>query len=543
MKVIAVIEADYERGALGTRSRLGDALAGETVIRRTLRQTLAARRVASVHLVVPARQQAEAQQAAAGLAVRVETHEAAPVPWREHVAAARKWSLDAWRGGIGGATVFDESLNPWVVSALAQRESAEAVAAVPAGAALLDPGLLDEMIGHFEKVRDQMRMVFTQSAPGLSAAVYSPALLADLAATVQPPGRVMAYLPSDPRRDMVMQPCYYSPDPAIAYAAGRCIADTDEAFKRMERILSDAGGGGPDARAVSLRLAREQHVSAPLPAEVEIELTTDDPLPESTLRPRGAAVGRRGPMDAGLFRRLVEELSGRDDVRVVLGGFGDPLMHPDWPALLADGRRAGLFGLAVRTPAVGLDERASAALIDAHVDVLNVPLDAMTAGTYARVHGQDLFDRVVANLERFLALRQEARRAVPLLVCEMMKTPDTLAEMEAFYDHWISKTGSAAIAGPSAYGGRRPDLSVVRMAPPARFACGRVFNRALVLADGRVPACDQDFRGEHAIGSLTEASLADLWQGAAFREVRARQLDGTFASLPICAACEEWHRP
>jgi hypothetical protein len=276
---------------------------------------------------------------------------------------------------------------------------------------------------------------------------------------------------------------------------------------------------------------------------VEIELTTDDSLPATTLRPRGQAVGRRGPMEPGLFGRLVDELAQRDDARVVLGGYGDPLLHPDLPGLLRTCRAVGIFGLAVRTPAVNLDEPTIEALIECQVDVLNVLLDASTAGTYAQVHGADHFDRVTANIECVLAAHARTKQPRPLVVCELVKTRATLAEMEQFYDHWMSKTGTAVIAGPSSHAGRWHDLSVMRMSPPARFACARVFNRAMVLADGRVTVCDQDFRGEHAVGSLANTSLRDLWMSEPMQTVRKAELAATHDGMAMCPACEEWHRP
>lgn len=538
MKVIAAVEADFQVAPPGTRSRLRDALFGETVLRRTLRRVAAAGRLGGVHLVVKAEEETPAREAAAGLPVKVETHQAGAPPWQTLVASARKWSLDAWRGGLAGATVFDEHLNPWVLEALARREGADAVAAVPAAAVLLDPALLDAMIAHYEKVRADVRMTFTQSAPGLSAPIYATALLADLARTCQPPGRMMAYRPAEPQRDMVMQPCYYSPEPPIAYATGRLLADTDESLRRIQSI-----GDLPEAVAVSRWLVEHRHDTGPLPAELEIELTTDDPLRATTLRPRGDAIGRRGPMDPALFERLIDELAARDDARVVLGGFGDPLLHPSWPALVGRCRQAGIFGLAVRATAVHLDERAVQALVENRVDVLNVLVDAASTGTYAKVHRADLFEQVMANIERVFTAHRDSRQPLPLVVCEMAKTRDTMDEMERFYDLWVARSGSAVIVGPSHYAGQWPDLAVMRMAPPGRFACGRIYHRAMVLADGRLTVCDQDYRGEHAAGSLAGSRLADLWRGEALRAVRDGHLGGRYDGMPLCPRCDEWHRP
>ena len=555
MKFIAALEADFHQGALGTRSRLRDDLLGETVLRRTLKRVLECPRLASVHLIVDVAQEPLAREAASGLSVKIETHSAGRPPWQAFVASARKWSLDAWRGGIGGASVFDEAFNPWVLEALARREGADAVACVPAAAPVFDSALLGEMLAHYEKVHEDVRLTFTQSPPGLTAGIYSPEFLADLAKTAQFPSRTMAYRPSEPRRDVILQPCYYSAAPAIAQSTGRLIADTAAAVARIRALLEKGDESNFMARpahkgdesivwAAPAGPFRQDGPDLPfLPAEVEIELTTEDSLPATTLRPRGQAVGRRGPMNADIFARLADELSQRDDARIVLGGYGDPLLHPDFSGLLHKCRAAGIFGLAVRTPAVSLDEPTIEALIDNQVDVLNVLLDATTPATYAQVHGADYFDRVNANLERLLAAHQRTRQPRPLLVCELVKTRATLPEMEAFYDHWLTKTSAAVISGPSSHAGRWHDLSVMDMSPPARFACARIFNRAMVLADGRMTVCDQDFRGEQAVGTLASHSLADLWSSPAMQAAREAELAGTHDGMAMCPACKEWHRP
>jgi spiro-SPASM protein len=300
----------------------------------------------------------------------------------------------------------------------------------------------------------------------------------------------------------------------------------------------------PDAITVSRWLAARRHVPAdPLPAEIEIELTTDDPLPESTLRPRGGHAGRRGPMDVALFEKLIGELATRDDTRVVLGGFGDPLRHPEFEQCLDTCRQAGIFGLAVRTPAVDLDEKAIHALLEHRVDVLHVLIDAASAETYRRVHRADHFDRVIANLDRLFEQQRIRNQPQPLVVCELMKTRGTMDDLEAFYDHWIAKTGSAMITGPSHYAGQWPDHAVIPMSPPTRSPCQRIFKRVMVFADGRIPACDQDFTGRHALGSVVDTPLATIWQNSAFQSVRQSHLDRTYNAIPLCASCDEWHRP
>jgi radical SAM protein with 4Fe4S-binding SPASM domain len=125
----------------------------------------------------------------------------------------------------------------------------------------------------------------------------------------------------------------------------------------------------------------------------------------------------------------------------------------------------------------------------------------------------------------------------------MMKTHATMDELERFYDEWLAKTRSAVLAGPSDYAGQWPDVSVMDMAPPGRSACRRIRRRAMVLADGAVTVCDQDFRGAHAIGNVASESLASLWTGAAMERVRETHARGSYDGMPLCPRCREWHRP
>lgn len=548
MKIIATLTADFQRSAIGTRSRLTDSIAGETVIRRTLRRVAASTAIDSIHLLVHKSQASQARTAVEGLNVRIETHETADVPWRQLMTSARKWSLDAWRGGLAGACVFDETAHPWLLEALGRREQADGIVDVNPAAVLLDPNVLDAMIAHFADVRESVRMTFTQSAPGLTAAVYTTELMADLAQAGQSVGGMMVYRPAEPRRDMIMLPCFWAPDTLIRRACGRCVVDTDSAFERVEAILADLGpsssDGVPEAGAVSGWLLAHRFQAPPaLPAEVEVELTTEDPLFDTVLRPRGAAVGLRGPMTDVTFDRLVTELAERDDARLVFGGFGDPLRHPAWPVFVKRAREAGVYGIAVRTTAVDLDDAAITALMDARVDVVEVLLDAHTPETYAKLSNSKNFNQVRANLDRLLDQHRQRQQPQPLLVCSLTKTHETMDELEAFYDLWVSRTGSAVITGPSTFAGQWPDRSVMDMAPPTREPCERLWTRTLVLADGRVTACDQDFKGAHALGDLREQTLAGLWGSPCMTAIRASHRGGACDGMSLCPTCREWHRP
>lgn len=559
MKIIAALDADLETTWLGLASRAGERVGDDTVLAMTVRRLALCKRLHGVYVLVPPEQSARATELLAGTPALVRQHEAGTAPHIPLVRVARKWSLDGWRGGIGGSSSLDEYTHPRVLAGLVRQESADAVLCVPAAAPLIDPEVADAMIEHFCTVSDEMRMTFTPAPPGLTGTIFQAEILQEMAEKNIPPGWTMSYKPDSPSIDLTMRKCCFQAPEALRHATGRMIADTRASLERVRRCLADHPD--PDAETVGRWLiAQETEYVPELPREVEIELTTEDQLKATTLRPRGACVGRRGPLDVSVVQRIAAELADYDDSLVVLGGFGEPLLHPKFDEVLGVLRDAGILGIALRTNGLALTDEMIETIIHHQVDVVSVTLDAVSSETYAAVHGSDSFETVLGNIERLVAVREKRvadfspRRysitdpsrsptVAPLVIPEMTKCRETLPEMDAFFDGWIRKVGWAVLVGYNHYGGRLTDRSVVDMTPPSRTTCRRIRTRCLITADAHVLRCDQDFSAEHPVGNLGEATLGDLWRGSAFSAFREAHARGEYADTPLCQQCQEWHRP
>jgi Iron-sulfur cluster-binding domain len=126
-----------------------------------------------------------------------------------------------------------------------------------------------------------------------------------------------------------------------------------------------------------------------------------------------------------------------------------------------------------------------------------------------------------------------------MIVPSMIKAMETLNDLEPFVDEWQRKIGAYVVRGASHYAKQRQSRAVTSMSPPKREACRRVFSRMLVLADGCVTTCDQDYQAKQAIGSLRNASIAELWKHDRLEAIRSLR----HSDCALCPACDEWHRP
>lgn len=570
MKIIAACQADLKTTPLGTRSRLADELDGHSVLTRTLSQVAAVRGIERVYVVVPSDQVDACKRLVHDSSIEFWGHQVAPAPWARLVQAARKWSLDGWRGGMGGTTSFDEYVDCRLLNGLLEQVGADAVLAFPPAAPMFDPSLAEGMIDLLQKADDEIRLTFAQTPPGVTGLVVQADLIKELVEKNAPIGWAFGYLPDSPQKDLIFQSCCYSVPAELRYAPGRLVADTDRSFTTIKEMKHSCEAA--DAATVGRwLLRRDREYVGRLPREVEIELTTDDPYPDALLRPRGRRVERRGPIDPALVQRVASEIAVFDDALMVLGGFGDPLCHPEFIGILealgmgakkdsstsSDGDRGDSprggdvllpYGLAVCTTAAGLSDEHIEALIRCGVDVLHVWLDAWSPDLYGRLQSPDdpasaSLENVRRRLERVTEICRQHESPTPILLPAMVKARDNVHELDEFHDGWIRRVGAVHIAGSSHFAQQVENRAVISMAPPQRVPCRRIGWRCLVLADGRVAACDQDIKGRHVVGSLHEQSLEAIWNGSEFQSLRESHRAGRFDHNPLCAACDEWHRP
>lgn len=551
MKCVAVLHADLRTNGLGGKSRLAAEIGGRPVLRRTVERLERASRLGGVCVLASPNEVEQVRAMLAGTPALVEASERLVAPYRELARSGRAWGQDGWRGGIGGLCWFDEEMSVAACAGAVERAGADSVAFVSAAAALVDPALLDAMIAHHESNAEGSRLTFCQSPPGLTAAIFSRSILEELSAARQPAGALLVYQPDQPQPDLTGKGACYRPASVIIEARGRVIADTRRSFERVDRLIA-AGAADWGADRIAAELGREERENTGWPPEeIEIELTTDDPLAGRTiLRPRGEILGRRGTISIEHLRGVADAISGWDNVRVVLGGFGEPCLHPRFGEALGLLRGSSAMAIAVQTCGLVGDERLDEALFAAPADAVIVTVDAATPETYLRVHGVDGYEQVCAKIERWARWRIDRRAVRPIIVPEFLKSTANVDDMESFYDSCLRRLGTASIRGASCFAGQFEDRRVTRVTPPGRAACRQARRRVTILADGQVVSCDQDFAGRQVLGRMGEAPLEQIWTTRTRTRLLAAQTDAEAArefragaDWPLCASCDEWHRP
>ncbi|MBN2448496.1 MAG: SPASM domain-containing protein [Phycisphaerae bacterium] len=547
MKIVAGVFADFQHAYLGGSSALNTMLGSRTIIEHTLQRLMRVEGLAGRALIVKPDDteaaRAALRRAQLSDAIVVQPIDDVPRVRQPLLRAGRLWNLHAWRGSLLGTSWFDEFVDARLVAKVLDHNKCEGVLCLAGYQPALDPALATRMIEHQTANELEATFTFTEAPPGLAGIILRRDRVAGLLEQNIPVGILFVYRPEMIQGEPNVRPPCCTISTAIVQTPARLTGDTRRSREVLAAAFAELGedAGAGELCAYVRRIGCDWAGSLPL--EVEIELTTDDPLPETTLRPRGDRVPRRVLEDVGRVGALAGELAQYDDRLIVLGGHGDPLLHPRFREVCQAVRDAGVCGLAVVTSLVELSDANFDTLFEVPVDVVQIQFDANSAEVYQQLHRRDAFDQVMANVERLWRARRELDRPRPLVVCSLTRCSANLAELWQFYDRWIPPNGWAVIEGYNEYCGLLPPDELMSTTPPTREACRRLGRRLMLLADGTVPQCAQDVAGAAALADWRSEGLGKIWAGDRLAALRSDQEGLRLEERPLCGRCREWFRP
>jgi MoaA/NifB/PqqE/SkfB family radical SAM enzyme len=116
-----------------------------------------------------------------------------------------------------------------------------------------------------------------------------------------------------------------------------------------------------------------------------------------------------------LIHKIAKELPVLGTERVIMAGTGEPLLHPQFPEIIATFKRSGL-GVRLFTNGLLLDKNRSLALIESSLDRLIVSLWATSPETYAQCHpgtNSDNYGKIVENIRQLSQLKRELGTDLP----------------------------------------------------------------------------------------------------------------------------------
>lgn len=265
-----------------------------------------------------------------------------------------------------------------------------------------------------------------------------------------------------------------------------------------------------------------------LPEIVQIE-STNICNAKCVFCPRDDMHRRQGVMDMALYRKIADECAALRIEHVRMHNYGEPFIDRQLVEKVRYAKERGIPQVGMISNGSLITEDVARGMIDAGLDAINISVDASGREVFERTRVGLKYDKVIANIERLVRLRQEMGRRRPKLILSFVRQNDSEDE-RAFIEHWRRVADKVHVTDLHNWAGTLHRESAVT------YPCYRPWLTFTVLWDGRVSLCCADFDGRVILGDLNTSTIRDVWNAEPY--VRARRQHLEHGGPDVCQACD-----
>ncbi|HDP95942.1 MAG TPA: radical SAM protein [Candidatus Aminicenantes bacterium] len=297
-------------------------------------------------------------------------------------------------------------------------------------------------------------------------------------------------------------------------------------YKRLFHIWRNFRGRRIRATAMPFRLWVELHAGCNL----RCSFCPNKDLDESF----------KDPMEWDVFRKVIDE--AREFVfDLTLNHRGESLLHPDAVEMIRYAAERIRF-TKLHTNGVLLNRDMSAGLVESGLKRLSLSFDGFVKQDYEKNRVGADFDQVVDNIRDLLEIRRDKGRRTPRIAIEVIEFNESQMakqKRERFLSEFKALgLDELVIKKPHNWAGYLKTHSRRRGYAPCTF----LWSSMLVLWNGDISPCSQDFFARYVLGNVRDKSLREIWNDEPMQLLRKGLSEGKYREFPACGDCDRLWR-
>ncbi|MDP2399328.1 MAG: radical SAM/SPASM domain-containing protein [Burkholderiales bacterium] len=308
----------------------------------------------------------------------------------------------------------------------------------------------------------------------------------------------------------------------------------------VDRLLRDGSFVATDGerRLAAEALVAEPEITRLLHPEVRYEVT-DHCNASCIMCPRDKHEHGRehGIMDQAKYEKSIDEVVGLGAKKVVLTGFGEPMLDKRLEDKVAYATGKGLSTYFI-TNGSALTPKRSRRLMEAGLAEMRVSFYGMRPETYnAVMQGLD-FDRTMKGLLEFLKIRDESGSKTRVQI-SYLELEQNKSDTAAFREFWEPKVNAIEIWKPHNFGDGR-DYRFREGDLERKTSCGRPENGPFQIQwNGEVIPCCYDYNNQIILGNAFEQPVLEILNNEKYRLLRYAHRMKKFGMFPYCDQCDQ----
>jgi len=304
-------------------------------------------------------------------------------------------------------------------------------------------------------------------------------------------------------------------------------------LNKMIRLIEyyKAYGASETFHAIGARLTGIKKATK-VPAVLHIELNNTCNL-NCQMCPRDHMTRRLCNMDFELYQKIIKEAAsiGISYVRLFL--FGEPLMYPHLIEAIQFAKSQGIKKVDFNTNANLLTGKISESIIHSGLDAIIFSVDGFSAETYEKIRIKGNYETCKNNILKFLYILEKSDIKIHTTI-QTIDFPLVHDEIDDFSHFWYSRLDAVSVTALNPMQGLVGEIDYQNN---KRVVCREPFEKMVILADGKVTTCCDDFDGVFDLGDANDQSLLEIWQGEKWRMVRRNFNRLNYKKYSLCEKC------
>ena len=261
---------------------------------------------------------------------------------------------------------------------------------------------------------------------------------------------------------------------------------------------------------------------------------------------------KKGVMRMELFKKIIDSLEPHKDRFEALDifGLGEPLLDPmifDRIKYVKDKGFPQSVGFSTNADLLSPEKQKK--LLESGLDIVIFSIDGINAETHESIRPKTNFHRATKNVLDTIHMRNEGNHKTRFLV-RFIRQDANRDQWEDYKTFWKTKLDFGKGDFITAYnmhnwggecGSKEETLAAtgLRIDPVVeKKACHKPFQILVVLADGTVPLCDEDFHhGKYKYGNANDSDVLEIFNSPAFNKTRELHRSGNKTDMEICKNC------
>ncbi len=245
----------------------------------------------------------------------------------------------------------------------------------------------------------------------------------------------------------------------------------------------------------------------------------------------------QGEMPQEIFEKIIADSQAfLPHLQVIaLTSDGEPLMGSRLADRVATCRANGLGNVGFASNGSLMREDLGKSLLDSGLAWISFSFDTLDKHVFEKERVRLKFDETLERILRFIKIRNEGNyeTRINMRYLDHVKDHDVFEEYKKFWDIHLRDTDEIHYGDLYDYKAKENGNNGIE-----ELTCSYPIGHILVLQDGIIPLCCQDWNASFAFGNIMNNSLSEIWNSDRWKDVRALHRAGLGGEMELCAGCD-----